>query len=217
MGALCSQWIACSPGRNGGRGRPLNAIVRQMRKPSSATGHSDARFKRTVERIGAEAYWLRTYQNAINGMKGVNAIGLDFFRVSLSSLKDARLVRLIRVLESDPRTASFWYLHLCNPGLVQKAAKAAGLDLVELQAISQSLVPIRTKTFMHIDKDGVFDPQALYKAAGLNNDKVEDIIRRLEQTMRNVHASAFGEEPQGDDYTGADIKELARLRDEASA
>jgi hypothetical protein len=27
--ALCSQWIACSPGRNGGRGLPLNRIVRQ--------------------------------------------------------------------------------------------------------------------------------------------------------------------------------------------
>ena len=65
---------------------------------------------------------------------------------------------------------------------------------------------------MHIDKDGVFDPQAFYNAAGLNNDKVEDIIRRLEQTMRKIHIDVFGEEPQGDIYTGADIKELARLR-----
>jgi hypothetical protein len=28
VGALCSQWIACSPGRNGGGGRPLNSVVR---------------------------------------------------------------------------------------------------------------------------------------------------------------------------------------------
>ena len=29
MGALCSQWIARSPGRNSGRGRPLNWVVRK--------------------------------------------------------------------------------------------------------------------------------------------------------------------------------------------
>ena len=29
-GALCSQWIACSPGRNGGGGRPLNRTVRHL-------------------------------------------------------------------------------------------------------------------------------------------------------------------------------------------
>jgi hypothetical protein len=27
VGALCSQWIACSPRRNGARGRPLNWVV----------------------------------------------------------------------------------------------------------------------------------------------------------------------------------------------
>jgi hypothetical protein len=188
-----------------------------MKKQAPTNGHSDARFKRAVERIGAEAYWLRTYQDAINGMKGVHAIGLDFFRVSLNALKDARLVRLIRVLENDSRTASFWYLHLCNRPLVQRAAKKAKLSLTELQAISQALTPIRTKAFMHIDKDGVFDPQAYYKAAGLNNDKVEEIIRALETTMRAIHAEVFGAEPEGDIYNGADIRELERLRDRSSA
>jgi hypothetical protein len=28
VGASCSQWIACSPMRNGGGGRPLNSVVR---------------------------------------------------------------------------------------------------------------------------------------------------------------------------------------------
>ena len=110
--------------------------VRQMTNVASTPAHSDARFRRTVERIAAEAYWLDTYQNAINGMKGVDAIGLDFFRVSLNALKDARLVRLIRVLEDDSQTASFWYLLQCNACLAKKAAKKAGLDLVELRQIA---------------------------------------------------------------------------------
>src|SRR5678816_2797089 len=120
---------------------------------------SDARFKRTVERIGAEAFWLRTYQAAICGMK-VYAIGLDFFRVSLNALKDARLIRLIRALEDDSQTASFWYLLKSNERLVSMAAKQGGLDLAELRKVADGLVGIRNKTFVHIDKDGVFDPQS---------------------------------------------------------
>ena len=181
------------------------------------SNHSNTRFERTVQRISAEAYWLKTYQLAINGMKGVFAIGLDFFRVSLNSLKDARLVRLIRVLEDKSRVASFWYLHKCNPALINAAAKENGLNIERLKIISASLVSIRTKTFMHIDKDGIFDPQSFYKAAGLNNDEVEEIIMALWRTMNRVHFKVFGEEVQGDEYPGTDIKVLAELRDIASA
>ena len=31
VGASCSKWIACSPMRNGGGGRPLNSVVRHLR------------------------------------------------------------------------------------------------------------------------------------------------------------------------------------------
>jgi len=55
---------------------------------------------------------------------------------------------------------------------------------------------------MHLDKDGIYDPQKYYKAAGLNNDKVEEIIRAFEKTMRHLHQ---------------DIRELAGLRDAASS
>jgi len=178
--------------------------------------HSDERFKRTVERIGAETFWLRTYQAAINGMR-VEAVGLDFFRVSLNALKDARLIRLIRVLEDDSKTASFWYLLRSNQPLIETAAKKAGLDLVELKDIADRVRGIRDKTFVHIDKDGVFDPQQYYKDAGLTNDKVAEICDKLFETMKIVHASIFGQEPSHDVYSGDDIRVLARLRDEAES
>lgn len=188
-----------------------------MTKTATTCAHSDARFKRVVERISAEAYWLRTYQDAINGMKGVHAIGLDFFRVSLNSLKDARLVRLIRVLEDDPQVASFWYLLKCNGRITRAAAKKGGLNLPELKAAAKALLGIRNKTFMHIDKDGVFDPQSFYKAAGLTNNDVERIIRGLWSTMNHLHLEVFGMEIAGDEYPGTDIRVLAELRDADSA
>ena len=188
-----------------------------MKIGATTSSHSDARFARAIERISAEAFWLRTYQNAINGMKGVDAIGLDFFRVSLNALKEARLVRLIRALEDKPRVASFWYLYKCNPGPVEAASKSSGLDLSELKVASDALVSIRTKTFMHIDKDGIFDPQSFYKAAGLTNNDVERIIRKLWKTMNHLHIQVFGKEIEGDDYPGTDIRVLAELRDASSS
>lgn len=166
-------------------------------------------------RIGAEAFWLRTYQAAISGMR-VHAIGLDFFRVSLNALKDARLVRLIRLLEQGSQSASFWYLLRSNEKLVSDAAKKANLDLHELADVAQRLQGIRNKTFVHIDKDGVFDPQQYYRAAGLNNDKVAEIIERVWNTMQALHVAVFGREIEHDDYTGEDIRYLARLRDLAA-
>jgi len=165
-----------------------------MTTATAGPAHSDARFKRTVERIAAEAYWLHTYQTAIGGMKGVTAVGLDFFRVSLNALKDARLIRLIRVLEDDSQTASFWYLLQSNERLVKKAAKNGGLDLVELRNIADALIKVRNKTFVHIDRDGVFDPQAYYRAAGLNNDQVERVIGAFWNSMRTLRLEVFGED-----------------------
>ena len=179
------------------------------------------RFNRTVCRIAAEAFWLRTYQAAIEGMRveaigldffrvslnalrdarlirlmrvlendsqtasfwyllrsneqliegaakeaegmRVEAIGLDFFRVSLNALRDARLIRLMRVLENDSQTASFWYLLRSNEQLIEGAAKEADLDLSVLRDVAGKLRGIRNKTFVHIDKEGVFDPQQYYK------------------------------------------------------
>ena len=177
--------------------------------------NSDDRFRRTIERIGAEAFWLQTYQTAINGMR-VEAIGLDFFRVSLNALKDARLIRLIRILESDSQTSSFWYLLRSNEKVVNRAAKKSGLDLVELGDISERLRGIRDKTFVHIDKEGVFNPQQYYKAANLNNDKVAEIIHQMWNTMRALHQDVIGRELEGDEYTGEDIGYLAELRDESA-
>lgn len=173
---------------------------------------SEARFKRTVERIAAEAFWLRTYQAAVEGMK-VEAIGLDFFRVSLNALKDARLIRLIRALEDDSRTASFWYLVRSNEKLLQECASQAGLDLAALRTLATKLRGIRDKTFVHVDREGVFDPPQYYNAADISHDDVKAAIEGLWSTMRALHVAVLGEDVEHDVYTGSDIRELARLRD----
>ena len=176
--------------------------------------HSDERYKRTVERIGAEAFWLYTYQKALCGLT-VDAIGLDFFRVSMNALKDARIIRLIRVLEDDSKVASFWYLVRANEKLIDRAARKASFDIDLARRLADKFLGIRNKTFVHIDKDDVFDPSQLYQDASISHREIDEFIRGLWRLMKELHIEVLGEEIQCDDYTGEDIRYLADLRDRA--
>ena len=54
VGASCSQWIACSPMRNGGGGRPLNSVVRvQMEARVEPRSHLErvAELERTLKGV----------------------------------------------------------------------------------------------------------------------------------------------------------------------
>lgn len=177
------------------------------------TSTPDARFKRAIERLTKETFWLKTYQSALDGMAGVTSIGLDFFQVSKTAIEDARLIRLIRVLENDPKTASFWYLHRSNAPVIERAAKVASLDLTELKQVATRLRGIRDKAFVHIDKVGVFDPKHFYQVAGLTEAEICRSIEGLWLTMQKVYADTFGEELRHDVYVGNDIAKLASLRD----
>jgi DNA-dependent RNA polymerase auxiliary subunit epsilon len=176
--------------------------------------HTDKRYKRAIERIGAEAFWLNTYQSAICGL-AVDAIGLDFFRVSLNALKDARIIRLIRVLENTERVASIWYLHRTNEKLFREIAKRVNFNIELAAELSDKFLGIRDKTFVHIDKDKVFDPEQLYIEANIKHQDIDDLVRGLWSLMQALHIEVLGEEIKSDNYTGDDIKHLANLRDRA--
>lgn len=178
--------------------------------------HSDKRYRRTVERIAAEAFWLYTYQKALCGLT-VNAIGLDFFRVSMNALKDARIIRLIRVLEDDSKVASFWYLFRANEKLMKKISKETAFDIERAKILADKFLGIRDKTFVHIDKDRVFDPAELYKDADISHKDIDDFINGLWRLMQKLHVVVLEKEIRCDNYTGEDIRYLADLRDRESA
>ncbi len=177
----------------------------------------DAQFKRTVHRLTAEAIWLHIYQTALERMEGIEHTGLDFFLVAQTSLTDARLLRLIRVLDKNSKTASFWYLRQKNPTLVNGAAKRAGLDLKALDRLATKLVPLRNQTFMHIDREHVSNPEQLYREARITHLQIARAIDGVWKTMEGVHLGVFGAGPSHDEYSGEDIWALAALRDAASA
>jgi hypothetical protein len=181
--------------------------------PPSKKTHSNLRFRRAVTRICFEACWLYRYQKAIEKLRSVEAVGTDFFQVSLTALMDAQLIRLIRLLEESSRVASFWYLCKANKKIVDAALARTGVDLEEVRQIAEKLPDIRNRTFVHIDKETVFDPNEIYQNAGIKTHQVEQACSALWELMKEIYRETNGAEFQADDYYGDDIPVLEKLRD----
>lgn len=177
--------------------------------------HPEERFKRAIRRICFETFWLHTFQITIDRLKNIDGIGLDFFRVSWVALQDARLIRLVRILENGKSVASVWYLRHCNQVAFDKSLKETQLRLTDLKDVSQRLRKIRNKTFVHLDKDRVADPQTVYHEAGLTLDRISWLIEQLWKLATLIHKEVLLLDFSYDDYGGRDIKILALLRDSA--
>ena len=190
--------------------------ARLVGRPSRSL-RSAVRFNRAVTRVSIEACWLQRYQIAIDRLKTEDAVGTDFFRVAFIALQDARLVRLIRLLQESPRTASFWYLHRVNRPLVESAAKRVDFDLNKLKEISARLRSIRNGAFIHIDKQKVFDPQRLYRDVAIHTQEIPSIVLKLFELMKEIYQVTFSKGYEYDEYDGSDVPALARLRDTAEA
>jgi hypothetical protein len=190
--------------------------ARLVGRPSKAS-RSTARFQRTVTRVTIEAIWLHRYQTAIDKLQIAEAVGTDFFRVALSALLDARLVRLIRLLEQSSRTASFWYLYRAEPKIVNSAAERSGVDLDKFRKLSEKLRAVRNRTFMHIDRHEVFDPQRVYRDAAIQLEDLASACIKLREIMNEIYRLTFDKDFECDEYEGSDISILMRLRDAAEA
>jgi hypothetical protein len=120
-----------------------------MKKPDY-----DDRFRDTLERLLPETYNLLSVQAALEALMDHHT-GVILAQ-SFSALMGDRLARLIRIFESSDDTASFWYLHRCEPANVAK-----DVNIPRLEDLSGKLRLVRNKTFFHIDKDRVSDSQAV--------------------------------------------------------
>ena len=170
------------------------------------------RFVRTTERLLYEVHCLRTEQVALRSLSGQQSYGLDFFRVAFKALIGDRDIRLIRVFEESKRVSSFWYLHRCEPKLIEKLLEDTGVRINDLRDLSEQLKCIRDKTFVHIDKDRVFDPTKVWEEAGIGVEDVQQAIEALWFVLNKLYLDKTGDEFRYDEYSGKDILRLLELR-----
>ncbi len=153
----------------------------------------ESRFRRTVRRLTIETRNLRGdfaarhvwYAWLADGGSTSNL----FLRGAGFALQSDLMIRLIRVLDVGRTTSSFWYLHQC--GL---STAGDGIDFEKLREFSMKLKSVRDKTFVHIDKKGVFDPGKYYEEAGINDLHLANVIDQVWTVLCRLNFS-YGEPP----------------------
>lgn len=148
----------------------------------------DDRFERTLKRLFNETYNLMCVQAALEALQ--NSTAGEILQAAFSALYGDRLLRLIRIFENSSDTATFWYLHRCEPQNVEK-----GMDISRLKEFSEKVKRIRDKTFVHIDKDFVFDPDAVYKEAHLTGNEIIWAIESVWCTLVRLLDQRSGSPP----------------------
>ena len=144
------------------------------------------RFKKALERLARESGNLRLEQAALDACGELGAIKNRFLMVAFGALLGDRLSRLVRIFEDSKDTASFWYLHRCDPTIERK------IDVQRLRAFSSKIKDVRNATFTHIDKKFVSDPQKPYREAGLTQNEIGFAIDSVWRVVSYLWVEQFG-------------------------
>jgi hypothetical protein len=156
------------------------------------------RFDRTVERLLRETHNLMSVRAALEALdsaiRNPAVQNNAFLNTALSSLLSDQLIRLIRIFEEDKDVATFWYLYNCEPANV-----GAGIDIERLRSFSTKITIIRNKSFVHIDKKFVFDPQRVYEDAGVKHGEIIWAIETIWPVLNRLHRARSAKPfPMGD-------------------
>jgi hypothetical protein len=80
--------------------------------------------------------------------------------------------------------------------------------MARLADIAERLKSIRDKSFVHIDKEAVFDPEAIYRAANLLGEDLAFAVDFLWATLTRLCKAEFDQ-----DFPGAIITRVNLVKD----
>jgi hypothetical protein len=147
------------------------------------------RFREALRRLMRDIDNLRTEQAAIEAYHEARPPRNRFLTVAIVAIQGDRLLRLVRIFEDSTKTASFWYLHRCEP------KRLKNLDMDRLQDFSGRLKTVRDLTFVHIDKKGISDPAAIWRAAGFTETGIREVIETVRRALNDLWIEEFGKPP----------------------
>jgi len=172
------------------------------------------RYAKALERAINETWFAILEQRAQAGIENAEiALGVDFFRVSLYALFNDMIAHAIKLFDRSSKSASFWYLYKCQGGLIDNFIKKNNIDFDNLSSVSEGLNHIRDKTHFHIDKKRVFDPNEVWKEAGIKGSELNKVLNDLWEILQHLHEVLYGEKYLMPEYDGKDATEILVLAD----
>ena len=167
------------------------------------------RLKRALEKNLADlsnGILKRRAYNSFMALKSAHS--LDFFRVAMHALHNDLYADAHRAFDTHRDTASICYIRRVAPAAFERAVKAAGVSVPELEAIAAKLNHIRDRIQFHTDKRDVVEPSAAWKHAGLTGNEFIRLTEQSHEVLRLMYLELTGQDKRIPDYHGNDIEDI---------
>ena len=149
-----------------------------------------SRYERAIQRNLAELQRAILNRTTLLGFEDAGGLGHLFLELAYYAFFNDYVGHCIKVFDRNTRSASFWYIYRANQKAITSYARSHKINIAILERVSDKLKKIRDKTHFHIDRDGVFDPAAIWRDADLSGkelsaavDAAWDILKQLETSL----------------------------------
>ena len=165
--------------------------------------------QRSVHRCANELGKAILYSRALKGLESADSFhSIDFFRLASWALFDQLFAHAIKVL--DPREkAGFAFLCDRYRDSVSEFCQHEGLELADIVSVALGLKLLRDKTHFHLDPVGVRDPDAIWSAASITQDQLDNVLQISFQVVCFLHELIRGQKFDLPNYDGTDAKRAA--------
>ena len=140
--------------------------------------------------------------------EGVYISGVNFILICHKALFNDMVAHLIKVLDTNPASATFWMIYKYEIRRVKNLSSYTEDKIFFLQKVAKRIKLIRDKTHFHIDKMAVFDPKAIWQEAAITQNEYDRALDYLWMLLTELHLVVFGKgfiERAPDYYKGEDI------------
>ncbi len=131
------------------------------------------RYQAAVNRVGAELQWAIIHRVSLQGISRVLGARSYFLHSAYNAMFNDHIAHCIKVFDRNSGSASFWYLHRSDSGIIDRYLRQEGQTLAAIEHATDKLKHIRDKTHFHIDKDAVLDPKEVWSQAGLTGNDLQ--------------------------------------------
>ena len=174
------------------------------------------RYSRALTRNVNEIIAAILERRALVGIeKAQSARGWNFFRVTYYALFNDMIARCMRALDRNAQSASFWYLYRCERKPIDQFVAQSRIEWSLIEAMTDKLKPVRDKTHFHIDRDAVFDPGAVWKAADIKGARLAKCVDSLWKILEFLHVRHFGKRFDAPTYDGTDATRIVQAAQKA--
>lgn len=153
-----------------------------------------SRYEAALERNLAEVQRAILNRRAMVAMESAGGISDIHLKVVYFALFNDYIARCIKVFERSAGAASFWYIYDTNQKPINEFARKNQIDLALFERLTPKLKHVRDKTHFHIDREGVLDPQAVWREADLNGQELAATVDKM-WALLNAARAVAGQPP----------------------